>query len=313
MYPAIQRLLRLMSMRSVATMGLIFQNISYTVTVPIWLFLHLLTSPVARPIPGVRANQALLIDRWDLLVLPYSIALGFLLPTMLMGVDHPRVVSPRAHQQWIAFWQPFPLWTVMAHSLLRPPARWLSSLLHGAAPHPRRAPAAPGESYLSRAKHVYRCVLILCIITHVPTLLLALLPPRAVPASMPQLAALASHSLSSVYAPGFPPTSSRVSSLAEGVHTFLAWDAHVGSLALLCWAILLHRNATTEKSVVDPDGSLPTHEGLLLAESTGDGMAGRRLLGRLAMWTVAGGPIAAVAVLLWERDAIVRQKIKQGM
>lgn len=35
-------------------MGLIFQNLTYTVTVPIYLIIHLLTSPVSSP--GGEAN-----------------------------------------------------------------------------------------------------------------------------------------------------------------------------------------------------------------------------------------------------------------
>ncbi|KAI9055105.1 hypothetical protein LZ554_000070 [Drepanopeziza brunnea f. sp. 'monogermtubi'] len=301
----------------VATMGLIFQNISYTVTVPVWLFLHLLTSPVARPFPSnsIHANSGLLIDPWDLLVLPYSVAISFLLPTILMALHYPSVVSTRTHQQLIAFWQPFPLWTVIAHFFLRGTARWLSGIFHSTRTKQdtSRPTEAPGASYLSNAKHVYRFVLFICISTHVPTFLLALLPAGAVPASMPSLAALASHSFASVYVPYFPVPSYRVSSLAEGVHTFLAWDLHIGSTALLCWAILLHRNATTERANEDPNVSLPIYRDLLLGERIEDGLAWRKLIAKVAIWTLLGGPIAAVAVLLWERDAIVRRKIKQGV
>ncbi|KAI6709929.1 hypothetical protein PZA11_005257 [Diplocarpon coronariae] len=298
---------------SIGTVALIFQNIPYAVTVPTWLLLHLLSSPVARPFPGTHASSVLLIDPWDLGILPASVTVGFIIPSILTSIHPPGPVPATTHQRLIALWQAFPLWTVTAHYTLRSTLRWLSHQIFGPKAVGSRPQTALGTSYLSNARHVYRFVLFLCIGTHVPILALALVPDWAIPSAAPTLAHYASESLASVYVPYLPLPAHQVSSQAEGAHTFLLWDLYVGSLAFICWAVLLYRNATTEKAVVDPHTSLPIYRELLLGQRTEDGMAWRKLVGKVVLWTVIGGPIGALAVLLWERDAIVRQKIKQGM
>jgi hypothetical protein len=79
---------------------------------------------------------------------------------------------------------------------------------------------------------------------------------------------------------------------------------YIGGAAMLLWGILLNRNATALTS------SLPNHNGL----GGGNGEATwRKLLGKIAFWMLLAGPSGALAVLLWERDMIVRQKTKQGL
>ncbi|KAK2629111.1 hypothetical protein QTJ16_002214 [Diplocarpon rosae] len=274
---------------SIGTVGLIFQNISYTVTVPIWLLLHLFSSPVARPFPGTHASSVLLIDPWDLGILPASVTIGFIVPSILMTIPSPSPASATTHQRFIALWQAFPLWTVAAHYILRSTLRWLSHQILGQQAAGSRCQTPLGTSYLSNARHVYRFVLFLCISTHVTILALALVPHWAIPSSMPTLAHYASESLGSVYVPYLPLPSHQVSSQAEGAHTFLIWDLYIGSLAFICWAVLLYRNATTEKAIVDPTTSLPIYRELLLGERIEDGMAWRKLVGKIIMWTVIGG------------------------
>lgn len=61
---------------------------------------------------------------------------------------------------------------------------------------------------------------------------------------------------------------------------------------------------------LDPKTSLPSYRGL----EGGKGEATwRKLFGKIAFWTVLAGPSGALTVLLWERDAIVKQKTKDGM
>lgn len=92
---------------------------------------------------------------------------------------------------------------------------------------------------------------------------------------------------------------------------------YIGATAFVLWAILLYRNATTERDAVDPNNSLPKYRELLGGEKGGKKAKGdkatRRLVFKVVGWSLLGGPMAAVAVLLWERDAVVRQKIKQGI
>jgi hypothetical protein len=93
---------------------------------------------------------------------------------------------------------------------------------------------------------------------------------------------------------------------------------YIASSAFILWAVLLYRNATTEKAIVDPNTSLPIYRELLIGERRKDsGEEGRsewRKLGvKVVGWGVLAGPAGIVGRLLWERDSIVRLKIKQGL
>ncbi|KAJ8065651.1 hypothetical protein OCU04_006324 [Sclerotinia nivalis] len=293
----------------IGTVGFIFQNITYAVTVPIYLFIHLLTSPIAKPFPGTYANSVLLISPLDLKILPLSITLSYIVPSFLMGLDSPSIVSGPTHQQLIAFWQPFPVWTVIIQWTLRSIFQFTGSKVFSK--DSKQPPTPLGASYLSNAKHVYRFMLTFCVLTHLPVLLIALIPASAISDTLPKLAPYASLNFFDIYVPYFPfPLSHRVPNLASGAHTFLQWDLATGSTALLLWAILLYRNATAEKSIVDPKTSLPSYQ---IQEMNKIGALRRKLLVKIGMWTLIAGPIGAATVLLWERDEIVRQKIKQGI
>jgi hypothetical protein len=297
---------------SIGTAGFILQNISFTITTPLWLLLHLLTSPVSKPFPGTHANSVLLISTWDLRILPFSIILGYIVPSILMALPSPDLVTPETHQRLIAFWQPFPIWTVLIHQSLKQTLTYAAKKL-ASKENKSRDKTPLGTSYLSNAKPVYRFVLALCNLTYIPVLLITLLPTSIVPISLTYLSALSHENLASVFIPSPPLLTHRITSLSEGVHNFLIWDLYVGSAALLLWAVLLYRNATTEKAIVDPNTSLPIYRELLLEKRGQDGMLRRKLVWKIGIWGLVGGPIGALAVLLWERDEIVRQKIKQGI
>jgi hypothetical protein len=170
-----------------------------------------------------------------------------------------------------------------------------------------------GASYLSNAAHVYRFVLFLCLSTHIPVLFIALTPAWMIPASFPTIASLCSTTFDQIFVPYLPLPSHQVSSFASGVHTFLIWDLYISAIAFLIWAIFLYRNATTEKAIVDPNSSLPIYRELLLGGRRGEENVWWKLGGKIAGWSVIAGPMGALAMVLWERDAIVRQKIKQGI
>jgi hypothetical protein len=297
--------------KSVGTVGFILQNISFTITAPLWLLLHLLTSPVSKPFPGTYANSVLLVSPWDLRILPLSVTLGFIVPTILMGLPSPDVVSWSAHQRYIALWQPFPVWTVIIHWTLRSVAQWIANTF--TSKDLNKAPTPLGTSYLSNTKHVYGFVIALCMITHIPVAFITLVPSCVFPDPMSAIAKLAQQDVFSVFVPYYPSLSYQVPSLAEGALTFLQWDLYVGSTAFLFWAMLLYRNATAERKIVDPNASLPVYRELLLGERLEDRKLWTKLLVKIAIWCTVSGPVGASAILLWERDTVVRQKIKQGI
>ena len=273
--------------------------------------LHILTSPVAKPFPGTHANSVLLVSTLDLRILPLSVGLGYIIPSYLMALPVTETVSPVLHQYLIAIWQAFPNWTVIIHWSIR---KISSSIAAQFASKDLKATSPPlGAVYLSNVKIVYRFILGLCILTHVPVLLITLLPSSLFKEVSPRLAHFSEHNFAETYVPYFPSIAHKVSTLVEGVLTFLEWDIYIGSAACLFWAILLHRNATTEKTIVDPNSGLPKYRELLLGAKAEDRLLWRKLILRIGIWGILAGPVGAVTALLWERDTIVRQKIKQGV
>ena len=268
-------------MHSVGVVGVIFQNITYSVTVPLWIFLHLLTSPVAKG--GSHANTIVSVSPLDLKILPFSIILGYILPAILMGLPSPSVVSTVQRQRLIALWQPFPIWCVIIQTII-------STALGGRAKN-HDSQARNWNSYLKAAQGVYTFVTALCVVTHLPVLLLTILPQSVFPATSHHLQYLSAQSFSWVYVPYLPSLSHQVPSFAAGVHLFLQWDLYIGGTALLMWGILLERNTTAEKVALG-----------------GKGESWARLLSRVTLRMVLAGPVGSLAMLLWERDSIVEGK-----
>jgi hypothetical protein len=274
---------------SIGIVGVILQCISFTVTVPLYLFVHLLTSPVAKAFTGAHANSVIPVSSLDLKILPLSTIVGYIIPSILMALPSPSVVSPDAHQLYIAIWQAFPLWAVLTQWSIRFLCRIFTDQTSKS---DSRQSISSGISYLNDVKHVYRFVIAFGIITHIPVIAITLLPPEIFPDWASVLIQLSHSSFYEVYVPYFPVFSHQVSSLAEGVHNFLLWDLYVGSASVLVWAILLYRNAASEKP---QDGTF------------------WKIAWKVTTWTLVSGPMGASAILLWERDAILGQKVKRGV
>lgn len=71
-----------------------------------------------------------------------------------------------------------------------------------------------------------------------------------------------------------------------------------------------------EKAIVDPNTSLPKYRELLAGEKKmdrGEEREWRKLCFKVVVWGLLAGPVGVVGRLLWERDSIVRLKIKQGL
>jgi len=265
--------------------GFILQNVSFAVTVPLYLFLHLLTSPTAQL--SKKNTNVLLIPTLDLAIIPISLFLGYIIPTTLMCLP----VSATTHQQFIAFWQPFPIWTVIIHSTLRFFASRLSKADAGA---PTKT---HGESYLDAAAPVYRFVFALCMITHIPVLAIIRLSPTTLLGYSPILTHLLKSTFTDVFVPYGADVNPKSSGLTAGALNFLQWDLYVGSAALLLWMSVLYRDAATQS----------TMEGL---NNKG---AGWKLAQRIVTYTLISGPVGAISILLAERDSIVKQKTKKGI
>lgn len=276
------------------TFGFIFQNITFTVTVPIYLIIHLLTSPNS----FTPTADALALDASDLSVLPLSVAAAFVVPSVLMALPSPARLAPAAHYDWLALWQVFPVAQTLYHGVLRRVISSSASTARAASPR--------------QTDNLYRAVAALSFVPHTALLALAAVPPRAVPdAALALLARVgvtrdtfAHVTLARAFVPTWPWASPvvqvaggrmvggrGVEALTGLVQLFLQWDVYVGGLAVLAWAVFVHSVATSAAPQSQSRGVL---------------------LLRVLLWTAFGGPVGAATMLLWERDASARARARAG-
>ncbi|KAH6654100.1 hypothetical protein BKA67DRAFT_535438 [Truncatella angustata] len=257
-------------------LGFFMQNLTWTVSLPIWLVLHLLTSPVAKlqSADGATAKKALEPrNPWDAALIPISVVLAFVVPTVMMKVPG---LSASAHYTWHAIWQVFPLWNALLLPLLR--------LGQNRTPGPGNKTPGPSS--------VYKFALLLAAVGHLPIAVLSVLPG-------PLRSLLAAHApallrpfvergtLANIFVPPSWPLSAHQFSVDPTAYTslershlatqFLQYDIYVGAVPFLLWALYLHRTAAKSAGLVDA-------------------------LAGAGFWFAVGGPHAAVAALLWNRD-----------
>lgn len=265
-------------------MGFMCQTFSYTVITPIYCSLHIFTSPTASP--SASARDVLPADAAEPRILLLSNAAAFFVPCLGMALPAPSVVSAATHYNSIAIWQFFPLLC----SLFQRTATRIR-ILSTSRPFPSPRPVVPSTAV------VYRAVLAITVTSHLALWDLALTPSSAIPPTWPPTASkiLADVTVASailppsLYSP--PSVVDMAQPLAPLAHFFLIWDVYCGSVALLLWAAYLRRAA---------------------APPAADGFGWTELVTRSLGWTAVGGPVAAAAVLLWERDEVLVRRDGAG-
>lgn len=261
------------------------QVLSWQFLLPLWVILYLLTSPIAKVhVPA--SKSSLLVEVWDIRVLPLTVLLTFVLPTVAMYLP-PSMISAKNHYASIAFWQPFPVWHSLLHIAITTMCRSFSS--------PYRSMNGSGKTtsdlsaYLSLVRGVYGLVFLAGVFGQLPILLFTLAPSNFLSSlveALPWLKPYATSSVSlySVFVPWLPwngptvnPETIGSGDLAPTAIFFLHYDMYIGCGALLLWAIYLHQGAVANNNI-------------------------GKTVSKAAMWLSFGGFSAAVAALLWERD-----------
>ena len=255
-------------------MGCIWQVVSYTLTAPLYLIMHLLSSPVASASAAAGAD-AIIADAAEIDLVPTSVVLGLIVPTMLMGLPTPDVVSAATHYNFIALWQIFPLLHSVAFYTLR--------FVLPSSSHPT---GTREKAHLKSVASVYKFALSFAIASQLAGLAVALTPAALVPsqwaAPFEQVSVwtlLPPFSFSTY--PSVTVTGETLrDALAPLTMHFLKFDIYGGNTALLVWSFFLYVGSGPSATVLSA-------------------------LLKTVVWTVVGGPIAAAAVLLWARDEVV--------
>ncbi|KAI1369197.1 hypothetical protein F5Y08DRAFT_293957 [Xylaria arbuscula] len=277
----------------IGTVGIIFQNVTWTFTAPLYFALHLLTSPTAKLKngDGDRARRTLFVYLWDLALLPMAVTITFIVPAIFMSM--PRLFGQTAatHYKWLFIWQPFPAFTVLGLGLLHYGCYYALGSLHPV--NEENEPTTDGHGYMVAVRGVYEFALALCSTSHIPIVLLTIMPEagrdflsHAFPYYEPVFRSLSFSHTFIPYpwyaAPSVDPVTYQSGDLAILAQHFLHYDFYVGTLPMLLWAMYLHQRTVKNPSLV-------------------------KMLRKAGFWFVIGGPAAAAIILNWDRDAVVEE------
>ncbi|KIX03738.1 uncharacterized protein Z518_07291 [Rhinocladiella mackenziei CBS 650.93] len=254
-------------------LGLGVAIIGYACVAPLWFALHLWLSPTA---VDPKDHQLTVGVPVKLAIAPISILVGFGLPSLLMCLPAPTVVSFETKQTWTGIQQGWPIWIGITQFVLSTLAMTLDQRASTLTESDKKAKTI---KYLRQA---YVFAIMSSTGSHLTALSLSLLA-YAFPVlfSSTYLPQLQPHR---IFIPVVPFGPHRVTVLADGALWFLQWDIVVGAASTLLWGLTLRVAAKYEKSspIQIVIGSI-----------------------KIAIITAVLGPCGTAAVAVWGRDELV--------
>lgn len=94
--------------------GLTMQKVSFAVTMPVYMAMHLSTSPTI----SSHKPSDFLFDVSELASIPLSMLIGYIVPAILLALPSPSVLGLDLKQAFMATWQVFPIWVALLQQIL---------------------------------------------------------------------------------------------------------------------------------------------------------------------------------------------------
>ena len=244
---------------------------------PIYLAIHLSTSPTVLS----RKPSDFYVAVPKLASIPFSLALGFVLPTVLVALPAPSILTYDRKQVFIAVWQSFPIWVELVQQI----ATFTISSLGMTEGGPSGIKQQPDKQWLKVLRAVYTFLLAAAGITHVSTI--ALMATSKFFTGFFASEFIGILNPSKVFLPQSIKASTKVSSLGDGAFLLLQYDFIVGSAALALWASALY--ITTYSSMKKSNGWM-TSTFMFISQ------------------LVLLGPIGHAVACIWSRDEYIFEK-----
>lgn len=199
---------------------------------PVYLVIHLSTSPT------VLSNKPIdfYVGLPKLASIPFSLTIGLILPTVMMALPAPSVLTYNRKQIFIAIWQFFPIWVELTQQI----TSLVMSNLSVTTDKPWPAKKGQNSQWTSTMRSVYLFLLSVAGITHISTMTLI-----AASKFFPGLFAsdfVGIFNPCNVFLPQSITASTKMPSLGDGAFQFLQYDFIIGSTALSVWASALYIN-----------------------------------------------------------------------
>ena len=209
------------------------QNLTLACFGPIYFAIHLEISPVVRSTAITREAPAKVsVAARYLQYLPFSILLGYVIPSILIGISSPNVASYASQQAAIAVWTPFPVWVGLAQLIFT----WCGANLSASKSTALSSSGGSHETYLRALRRVYLFALVCSALVHVGVVVISM--------STMIFPAIFTTSIHSEFMPTniLFPKNSQVDTIGAGVLNFMQWDQWVGYIALLTWVLKLDQS-----------------------------------------------------------------------
>ncbi|ORY03479.1 hypothetical protein BCR34DRAFT_492387 [Clohesyomyces aquaticus] len=206
---------------------LLMQNLTLACFGPIYFVIHLAVSPMLSSSSSTKESPTKLSNATKYLqYLPLSITLGYIVPSIFIGLPAPTIQSYASQQAAIAVWTPFPAWVALFQVLLT----WCDSKLSSSSTVGR---SETSKAYQAALRRVYIFAITGSAFIHIGTITTSM--------STVLFPAVYSPIIRSEFAPAhllFPDNAS-VDTIGAGVLTFMQWDQWIGYTAVLAWALKL--------------------------------------------------------------------------
>lgn len=239
------------------------QSIGFAVIGPLYLFIHLLTTS------GIleKHRSLLFISELHVHALPYSLTIGFIVPTIIMSLSASGILTTDQIIKAILLWQVFPLWTAIAQVILT------RTIFSSSVATPSATPQL--KETRNRLATLYRFAIYVSSGAHIATMALSL-SSVLYPGIFAPTLVTSFHPLH-LFVPPNPFSDVKAASIAQGAFWFLQFDYSITSAAYLVWAVCLKYSVFRDLSPIT------------------------------LLWDVVGrslllGPMAAAANMVWERD-----------
>ena len=212
-----------------------------------------------------------MVDVPDLMGIPVSMVIGYVLPTILMSLPAPSILDHDLKQKLMTFWQFFPIWV---------------SVVQAVVPY-----LLPSFEKANGASSI-----------HLPRSMRVLYAGLLTTAGFGQASTMAAMAMSKLFPGLFAPEfvgvfdpfrvfvpsaispSTKMASIGAGTHLLLQYDQLIGSMSMALWSTVLFintfRSGTTKQSV-----ALIIVGGIIMMALT--------------------GPLGYVTTCIWARDELI--------
>lgn len=237
---------------------------------PVHNLVHVLFSRLGRARGEADAN-AISANAKRIALLPVSLTLGYIIPSFVVCLPSPKVVSHHSRQGFLVAWQFFAIWTAVSQFIL---TRLVSDnkvnrLLGIREPSQKKAATA--------LRYTYNFVLVVTGLTH-SLILVVVLCHVFIQSYSPETANQLRPLL--VFQPISPFSNEKLDGFERGILSLLQHDTYFAAASSLIWALYLY-------SSVKP------------------GVAFAALIGKATVFTVLFGPCGAALAVMKVRDEAV--------